>query len=175
MRTPQKNVSFEIADLTDSDFYKSLGDLRWDIILCSMVLHDCHDISKLAFHLPNLLADKGIFVFSIPHPCFNTPPNIMNIVDGGCLVDDNPVLTLQGYSQEQEFPFKGKPNQPIAHPNFHRPIHKILNLFFKHGMCLTGFEEPHLSEIKENFLPSDSLWSKLAQFPPVLICRMEKR
>ncbi len=172
-RTP--HVQFELGDLTDDNLYQNLKNRGpWDSILCSMVLHDCPDLKPLSENISRLLRIDGEFIFSIPHPCFNMPLYMSLVHKDGKLIADGGTITLTGYSQSQHFVGKGKPNQPIEHHNFHRPIGTLLKTFFDQGLVLTAYEEPVLRDLEHNYLTPENLWSKLSEFPPALICKFKR-
>jgi SAM-dependent methyltransferase len=174
-RTLLPHVNFELGDLTAENLYLDLkAKGPWDIILCSMVLHDCPDIKPLAKNISSLLRIDGEFIFSIPHPCFNTPPYMRFVHQDGELITDDGAITLTGYSQIQHFVGKGKPNQPIEHHNFHRPVSVLLKMFFDQGLVLSAYEEPVLRDLDRNYLTPESLWSKLSEFPPALTCKIKR-
>ena len=174
-RTLQPLVNFELGDLTAENLYLNLKKKGpWDTILSSMVLHDCPDLKPLAKNISCLLRIEGEFIFSIPHPYFNASPYMHLVHKDGKLISDDRAITLTGYSKIQHFVGKGKPNQPIEHYNFHRPVGILLKMFFDEGLVLTAYEEPVLRDLGHNYLTPENLWSKLSEFPPALICKFKR-
>jgi len=66
-------ISFKVVDATDEHALLELGTERFDSAVSNMALMDIADITSIVRALPRLLKDKGCFVFSIPHPCFQPP------------------------------------------------------------------------------------------------------
>ncbi len=66
-------IDYRMIDATDEAQLGTLVDVgRFDHVVSSMVLHDMPTITPLITFLPTLLNPKGSFIFSVPHPCFNS-------------------------------------------------------------------------------------------------------
>jgi len=157
-RQRSNNIRFEEMSLTNE---KQLFDLalneKFDRIVCSMVLHDMSSIDPFFKSLKLLLKPKGTFIFSIPHPCFNTPATLFE--PAGC-------ITIKNYIKSTTSKMCSKPNQPIKQLVFHRPMTEYFNSLIAVGMVMNGFEEPCVDP-KE----SDNLWKMRSEIPPALIAR----
>jgi len=153
-------ITYEIMDLTDAKALKKLGQLKkFDRIVSSMVLHDMTDVRPFFESLKFLLKPEGYFIFSIPHPCFNSP---------SVLFEPEGSLTVKGYMQQATFKMKSKPGQPIEQMVFHRPIQEYFTLLIAQGLVMDGFEEPC---VDPKLLPEQSIWAKRPEIPPALISR----
>lgn len=155
-----QGIKFEKMDLTDEFKLRKLAQSKtFDRIVCSMVLHDMSDIRPFFESLQFLMKPKGYFVFSIPHPCFNSPT---------VLFEPQECLTVRNYIHLETSKLRSKPGQPIEQFVFHRPMREYFNLLLKQGMAMTGFEEPC---VDSKILPEKSIWAQRPEIPPVLISR----
>jgi 2-polyprenyl-3-methyl-5-hydroxy-6-metoxy-1,4-benzoquinol methylase len=153
-------IKFEQMDLTDGAKLKKLGDSQnFDRIVCSMVLHDMSNIRPFFESLSSLLKPRGSFIFSIPHPCFNSASVLFKPM--GC-------LTISDYIHPKTSKMRSKPGQPIEQLVFHRPLTEYFNLLMAQGMVMNGFEEPC---VDPKLLPEKSLWGQRSEIPPALISR----
>ena len=158
LRSP--NISYQEIDLTSKEQLSQLAQTQiYDRIVCSMVLHDMSTVDPFFESLRLLLKPKGSFIFSIPHPHFNSPYVSLGHSD---------FLAVTDYIQSNTFRLRSKPDQPIDQLVFHRPMTYYFNLMIAQGMVMTGFEEPC---IDSKLLPENSLWKKYPGIPPTLISR----
>jgi SAM-dependent methyltransferase len=154
------DISYQEMDLTNKDHLCQLSQAQsFDRIVCSMVLHDMSNIHPFFESLRLLMRPKGSFIFSIPHPCFNSPFVIFE--PAGC-------LTVKDYIHLKTSKMRSKPGQPIEQLVFHRPIREYFNILLTQGMVMTGFEEPC---VDPKLLPKDSLWGQRSGIAPALISR----
>ncbi len=157
-------ITYEIMDLTDVNALKNLGQQKkFDRIASSMVLHDMSDVRPFFESLQFLLKSEGYFIFSIPHPCFNSPSVLFEPEEG---------ITIKSYIKPETFKMKSKPGQPIEQMVFHRPIQEYVNLLAAQGFVMDGFVEPC---VDPKLLPEHSIWAKRPEIPPALISRWKHR
>ncbi len=155
-----KLMQYEEMSLTDREKLRDLAKRRtFDRIVCSMVLHDISSVVPFFECLHLLINPKGSFIFSIPHPFFNSPSVLFE--PPGC-------LTISGYDKQKTSKLRSKPGQPIEQLVFHRPLREYFNLLIDHGWVMNGFEEPC---VDPKNLPSESLWSRYPDIPPALLSR----
>ena len=124
-----------------------------------MVLHDMSTIVPFFAALRFLLKKNGSFIFSIPHPCFNSPFTSF---------EPEGQITVKGYQMQSTSKMRSKPGQPIEQLVFHRPLQEYFNLLIAQGMVMNGFVEPC---VDPKILPEGSVWSQRPEIPPALICR----
>ena len=109
-----------------------------------MALMDIADIRPLASALFRLLKPGGRFVFTVPHPCFNTA----SVKRAAEEEDRDGDLRTVHYVKVSEYltpsagPVIGIPGQPVPHLYFDRPISLLLKTFFDVGFVLDALEEP---------------------------------
>ncbi|VHO03477.1 class I SAM-dependent methyltransferase [Candidatus Rhabdochlamydia sp. T3358] len=159
-RKRSSDISYQEMDLTNEVQLLQLAkNQSFDRIVCSMVLHDMSNIHPFFESLRLLMKPKGSFIFSIPHPCFNSP--LVLFEPTGC-------ITVKDYIHLKTSKLRSKPGQPIEQLVFHRPIREYFNILLRHGMVMTGFEEPCVAP---KLLPENSLWSQRSGISPALIAR----
>ncbi len=158
-------IEYRIVDAADSGQLKKLISKKaFDCIICSMVLHNLPTIKPMAKALPKLLKPSGKFIFSVPHPCFNSGlTDIQNLNIG---MDKKQLFLPNQYIKSESFEIFSKPNQPVKQMSFHRPLSQLFDEFFRAGLVMTGFVEPVAGTSK---LPKDFLWAKLSEIPPAII------
>lgn len=159
------NIRWQVLDATSEQALNEISENEnFDIVVCSMALHDLPTISPLLSSLKALMKNEGQFIFSIPHPCFNM---------GEVLLDfnpDTPSVCRSSYIEPMHLEMKSKPNQPINQHCFHRSLTDIFNQCFSAGLVLTNFEEPTLLDTTDDLTHVDLDWKYLPHIPPALIC-----
>jgi len=165
-------VNFQIIDATDRSQLLSLGQGKYDSALCNMALFDMADIEILFQVLPLLLKPHGTFVFSIAHPAFNNA-SCVHVAEE---MDDGGIQTVYSIKVSRYMsPFNRRGvalrNQPKLQVYFERPLQYYLNLGFKNGFILDGFEERAFPpETPQNFPLG---WGgNFSELPPALVARM---
>jgi hypothetical protein len=120
-----------------------------------MVLMDMPDVTVLFECAAQLLAPNGAFVFAIQHPCFNSAFT-QEYQDGIHITDYQTVYTSKGVAI---------PMQKHEQYYFHRPIAHYLQLAFKNGFTVSGWEEPVFS--------TETHSGVFTKIPPVLVVRLQ--
>ncbi|MGG1550768.1 class I SAM-dependent methyltransferase [Paenibacillus ferrarius] len=165
------NISYKVVDATKSEELLALGEGSFDGAVANMALMDISDLSGLLEALPRMLKPNGVVVFSIPHPCFQSP-NTRRIHEsedvGGRVVTRNSVQ-VSSYLQPEPMESIGVKGQPVAHYVFHRPLHYYIDRFVRAGFVLDGLEEPAFAYDAARTERFD--WYKL---PPAVIFRFRK-
>jgi SAM-dependent methyltransferase len=165
-------IDYRVIDATRSEQLRSLGEHRYDAVLCVMALMDIPDIDPLLAEVPRLLAKGGAFVFAIQHPCFNSNAMSMLIEQedrGGKLVTRYS-LRLSDYLHIPAGRGIGIPGQPEPHHYFHRPLADVLGRCFRQGLVVDGLLEPALEDMHDD--ARGTSWVNYGQFPPVLVVRL---
>src|SRR5207244_9203024 len=65
-------IDYRLVDLTREDQTAALGTRAFDAAVCNMALMDIASITPMLRAVWQTLKPGGRFVFSVPHPCFNT-------------------------------------------------------------------------------------------------------
>jgi 2-polyprenyl-3-methyl-5-hydroxy-6-metoxy-1,4-benzoquinol methylase len=170
--TYEGRIDYHVADATDYDALLKFGVERFDRAVANMALMDIADIGPLTRALSQLLKPGGLFVFSIPHPCYQSP-NARKIHETeeieGQIVTRNSVQITK-YLTPESFETIGIRGQPVPHLLFHRPLTYYMNLFLGAGFIMDGWEEPSFQLDADSAARFD--WYEL---PPAVIFRFRKQ
>jgi 2-polyprenyl-3-methyl-5-hydroxy-6-metoxy-1,4-benzoquinol methylase len=169
-----ERIEYLVLDATDEAALLALGEGQFDAALCNMALFDMADIEPLMRALARLLRPGGRFVFSVLHPCFNSPHMALVAEEedrAGDLVTTYSVKVFN-YITPTVTHAAAMRNQPKPQLIFHRPLEVLLGHGFKAGFVLDGLEE--------RAFPSDhpptrdylSWGANFSEIPPVLVARM---
>jgi 2-polyprenyl-3-methyl-5-hydroxy-6-metoxy-1,4-benzoquinol methylase len=164
-------IEYHVIDATNYDSLINLGIEKYDHAVANMALMDISDITVLTKALHKLLKTNGTFVFSIPHPCFQTPGmrKIHETEDiNGEIVSRNSIQTTK-YLTPEPIEVIGIKGQPVPHLIFHRPLSYYINLFSSSNFVLDGLEEPSFTIDEKANDKFD--WYEL---PPAAILRFRK-
>jgi len=166
-------VTLHVIDATDETQFLPLGEAKFDMALSNMALFDIADIKPLFRTLPKLLKPGGAFVFSITHPCFNNA-SCAHIVEE---VDNNGEMQITYSIKTSRYmtPYSARGlalrNQPKPQVYFERPLQEYLNLGFKNGFVLDGFEERAFPPETPQVHPLG--WGgKFSEIPAAIVMRM---
>ena len=167
-------INFLVADVTSPQELTYLNQYTFDKAVSTMTLMDIASIRPLISSLARLLPPKGVFVFSICHPCFNTPSKkrIAEKIESGNRMNEILSVNISDYITPTAQKGVFAEGQPVAHYYFNRPISYIFNAFFEEGFVLNGINEPTFNQgdITTNTLWSS--WEYFTEIPPVLVARM---
>ena len=165
-------IELRRIDATDEAQLLALGERRFDAAVCSMALMDMADIRPLASALSRLLKPGGRFVFTVPHPCFNTA----SVKRAAEEEDRDGELRTVYYAKVSEYitPTAGRgvgiPGQPAPHYYFDRPLSLLFRTFFDAGFVMDALEEPVERGRSNRERPLS--WSNFPEIPSVLAARM---
>jgi SAM-dependent methyltransferase len=150
----------------------SLGERRFDSAVCSMAMMDMIVIDPLMDSLRELLKPAGRFIFSLPHPCFNT--NDMKFTSD-LVVQQDRIQQIFGVEIRQYLSHRpglsvGIINQPQPHHFFHRPLSAIFAACSSGGFAVDGLEEPAYppESVREK---NPFSWQKRPEIPPIIVIR----
>jgi SAM-dependent methyltransferase len=165
-------IGYHVVDATDESALISLGEARFDAVVCNMALMDIADIQPLFRAVRRLLKLGGRFVFTLQHPCFNHEAMTMVLEQAsvnGTLIDHYAVK-LSDYLNIGARLSVGAAGEPSAHVVFHRPLHLLLNTAFAAGFALDGVEEP---AFPVDMQPNQPLsWLNFHTIPAVFAARL---
>lgn len=159
-------IDFRVMDATDFNALMKLGEGSYDKAVANMALMDIADIQPLLKGIYELLKPEGVFVFSIMHPCFQTPGmrKVMESVDQGSGGKKRSGVQVFSYKTPECYEGNAIEGQPALQYYYHRPLSDILHQSFEEGFVLDAMEEPCFSgEEKE--------WTEI---PPAMILRLRK-
>ena len=160
------DIRWQVLDATSSDELNKIAKKEsFDVVVCSMALHDLATISPLLNFLRGVMNTGASFIFSIPHPCFNMGAVSLDFTS------EKPMVSRSTYIEPMHLEMKAKANQPINQHCFHRSITDIFHQCFSVGLVLDGLQEPALADIQDDLNEVDLDWKYLPSIPPALICR----
>jgi 2-polyprenyl-3-methyl-5-hydroxy-6-metoxy-1,4-benzoquinol methylase len=164
-------IEYRLVDATDKAALLALGEKQFDAAVCTMALMDMSSIEPMISTLPKLLKTGGRFVFSVPHPAFNSGTARLTAEE---IYQDGELVTISGikitdYAQAFAYMGIGIKGQSEPQHYFHRPVSMLFNTCFKYGFVLDGMEEPTLPEDLEKKTESPFNWVRI---PPILVARM---
>jgi 2-polyprenyl-3-methyl-5-hydroxy-6-metoxy-1,4-benzoquinol methylase len=169
-----ETIDYHVLDGTDEQALMALGEHQYDAAMCNMALFDMAQIEPLFHSLARLMLPGGRFVFSVIHPCFNSP-HMSHMAEKQDLegeVTTTYSLRIMQYITPSIAHGVAIVGQPQVQLYFHRPLETLLQAGFDAGMVLDGLAEPTF--------PVDHPLGKVLlgwnanyhEFPPVLVARM---
>jgi len=164
-------IEYRVIDCTDKEQLLTLGERRFDQVVCTMALMDMAEIEPLVSASARLLRAGGHFVFSVLHPCFNsglTKQGMERHDIGGKLVEEY-FVKVSHYSQPVTTKGLAMLGQPVPQFYFHRPLAVLLQPFLSEGFVLDGLVEPSFGAKAEG----QKLWKLVyREIPPALVARL---
>jgi 2-polyprenyl-3-methyl-5-hydroxy-6-metoxy-1,4-benzoquinol methylase len=173
----EKRIDYLVLDATDEQALLALGERTFDAALCSMALFDMAEIAPLMRALARLLRPTGRFIFSVLHPCFNSP----HIAQVGEQQDrEGQVVTIYSvkvydYISPTVTHAAAIRGQPQPQPLFHRPLQVLLGTAFEAGFVLDGLEERAFPPDHPPAANPLSWGANFSEIPPVLVARVRLR
>jgi 2-polyprenyl-3-methyl-5-hydroxy-6-metoxy-1,4-benzoquinol methylase len=169
-----ERVTYLVLDANDEAQLLDLGEGAFDAALCSMALFDMADILPLMRALGRLLRPGGRFVFSVLHPCFNSPDvaHVAEMQD-----NDGDIITVYSvrvfrYMSPSVSRAVAIPGQPVPQLLFHRPLEILLGTAFQSGFVLDGLEERAFPPDHPSGRSPLSWGGNFSEIPPVLVARL---
>lgn len=164
-------IKYKVLDATNYDDLLELENEEFDGAVANMALMDIADIAPLINSLHKILKPNGNFVFSITHPCFQTP-GVIKVNESKEDIKGNMVfknsIQISNYLTPKPYKTTAIQGQTIPHHMFHRALSYYMNLAFESGFVLDGVEEPSFKKEKDE---NQFDWFEI---PPVIIFRFKK-
>ena len=170
---PDPGIEYRVIDATNEQQLLALGEDPFDAALSNMALFDMADLEPLFRVLPGLLKPGGAFVFSLTHPAFNNASamHVMEEADVEGVIKTVYSVKISRYMTPYHAKGLALLNQPQPQMYFEHPLQYYLNLGFKNGFVVDGFEERAFPP--EHAQVSPLGWGgKFSEIPPVLVVRM---
>ena len=171
----QSLLTYHVIDATDEQQLLSLGEQSFDSALSNMALFDMADIETLFQTLPKLLKPNATFVFSLTHPAFNNASSMHVAEEMDLEGEIKTVYSVKVSRYMTSYHAKGLAlrNQPKPQMYFERPLQYYLNLGFRNGFVLDGFEERAFPPESPQTFPLG--WGgNFSEIPAALIARFRK-
>ena len=124
-------IDYRVSDAADlSEFSGNC----FDLVTCFMALQDIKNYERAVSEVARVLKNKGRFVFSIPHPCFEM------VVDKG-----NRISTTTRYFGAAEDHIRWKMERllkPFETTSFHRTLTDYFSVLHKNRLLIRRLVEP---------------------------------
>lgn len=140
-----------------------LVDQAFGVVTCCHGLTDIPDLEATIHTVRRLLRPRGCFVFSIPHPCFQTPH-----YEWTTLEDGRTGQVLTGYFDEGFWRSANREGIRYRVGAYHRSLSTYLNALTQAGFTLDQLDEPRANGRLAEQNPG------YAQLPGVLIARCRR-
>jgi ubiquinone/menaquinone biosynthesis C-methylase UbiE len=124
-------IAYHVSDAADLSCFP---ESHFDLVTCFMALHDIEDYKKAVSEVARVLKNKGRFVFSIPHPCFE-----MIVQDG------NRMSTNSKYFVAAEDHVQWRMERllkPFVTTSFHRTLTDYSNVLSRNSLLIRRLLEP---------------------------------
>jgi len=169
-----EHIDYLVLDATDEAALLALGEGQFDAAICNMALFDMAKIEPLMRALARLLRPGGRFVFSVIHPCFNSPhmAHVAEVEDREGDIVTTYSVKVFSYITPTTVHAAAMRDQPKPQLIFHRPLQVLFGAGFDAGFVLDGLEErafPPDHPVGNNPL---SWGANFCEIPPVLVARM---
>ncbi len=123
--------------LDDARTLDRFGDASFDGVVCNFALMDIPDLSQTLRAVRRALRPDGWFVFSITHPCFQTPVSRWTINEEGATAREVGEYFVEGYWRSDNV--HGVRGKVGAH---HRTLSTYVNTLSEAGLTLDRLSEP---------------------------------
>jgi len=163
-------VEFEIVDATIiSDILKAGMNKNITKVVSNMAIMDISNIDTMFAAVGHLLDDKGLFVFSSVHPCFQNP-GMEKIIEYNDY-NDRPTIRkgikIFNYIRESIQKTLILANSEKTAIHYHRPLSVVVKCLSENSLVLDAIEEPVFKSNEDDHFE----WSEI---PPVIIYRAKK-
>jgi ubiquinone/menaquinone biosynthesis C-methylase UbiE len=150
--------------LDDARYLASVADESFDGVLGHLALMDIADLQATVLAVARVLRPGGWFVFSILHPCFNTPCS-----DEEMDANERLWRRVTGYWEEGYWLSATRPGPPGRVGSFHRTLSTYFKALVDAGFVVERVDEPRATgRLAEN----RPIW---AEVPAFLATRCARR
>ena len=147
----------------DAQTVSSIADATFDGTICNMSLMDVTDISATFHSVRRILREDGWFVFSITHPCFQTPVSTWANAEDGAVCREVRGYFAEGFWRSDNP--QGVRGQVGA---YHRMLSTYLNALAEAGFLLERLVEPQATGQIAASIPG------YAEVPAALVVRCKR-
>lgn len=130
------DIDYRVADAGTLD---GLADQQFTGVTANLSLNDIPDLGAVMRAVRRVLRPGAWFVFSVPHPCFESPHAMW-----GRTADDVPARLVSAYYDEV-FWRSSDPHGVRRVGNHHRMLSTYLNALINEGFVVADVAEPHPS------------------------------
>jgi len=118
----------------DASNLKEFSSGHFDIVTCFMSLQDIKNYKKAISEVSRVLRNQGRFIFSIPHPCFET-----------ITVNEKRISAGKRYFGAVKYPIQWdmeRLERPFRTTSFHRTLTDYFDALFKSRLFVSRLVEP---------------------------------
>ena len=130
-RKEKLGIDYYISDAADLSVF---SNNRFDLVTCFMALQDIANYEKAISEVARVLKNKGRFVFSIPHPCFEM------IVENGNRISTN--ARYFGAAEDHIHWKMARLLKPFETTSFHRTLTEYSTALCKNKLLIKRLLEP---------------------------------
>jgi len=130
-------IRYYVMGASNINKYK-FSDNHFDLITCFMSLQDIEDYKTAIAEVARVLKYRGRFVFSIPHPCFET-----------IILEGNRIKAAERYFGTVRYPIQWKMKRlvkPFKTTSFHRTLTDYSQALSKSNLFVSRLVEPKPTE-----------------------------
>ena len=127
----KQGISYYVLDASD---LKKFPSDHFDLVTCFMSLQDIKNHKKAISEVSRVLRNKGRFVFSIPHPCFETITVNGKRISAGERYFGAVRYSIQWNMERLERPFRTT--------SFHRTLTDYFDTLFRNKLFVSRLVEP---------------------------------
>lgn len=146
--------------LTDAQVGAALGSAAFDGVTCGMALMPIPDLRATFQTVRRIMRPGGWFVFSITHPCYQTPRSRWVTREDGA-----PAREVSGYFDERFWTSANSAGVRGQVGEYHRTLATYLNTLVEAGLALERLDEPQATRRSAQVVPG------AREVPSILIAR----
>jgi len=124
-------IRYEVADASD---LAGIKDRDFQLVTCFMAMQDLRNYHQVVTEVARVLKDKGRFIFSIPHPCFEKIP-----------VEGKRVQAAKNYFETIEHHINWnmeRLEKPFKTTSFHRTLKDYFQSLYLNRLSVKRLVEP---------------------------------
>ena len=124
-------ICYHVLDATD---LKEFSNNHFDLVTCFMSLQDIENYKRAISEVARVLKNRGRFVFSVPHPCFET-----------ISIKGKRVSATRRYFGAVKYPVQWKMQRlvkPFRTTGFHRTLTDYFDALYKSKLFMSRLVEP---------------------------------
>jgi len=149
-------IRYYVLDAKD---IKMFQNNHFDLVTCFMALQDIEDYKKAITEVARVLKDGGRFIFSVPHPCFETTN-----------VKGKRISASERYFRTVKYPINWdmkRLSKPFRTTSFHRTLTDYFNALHRNRLFVSRLVEPRPT--KETLKKHPQLREVLAKPQSIII------
>jgi len=170
----EQSIAYHVLDATDEAALLGLGPGSFDAVICQMALFDISDIRPLLRAVAQLLKPGGYLLYSMMHPCFNSPNTTRTAEQADVAGEIVTTYAMKVYGYLSTVARRGAAirGQPKPQVYFHRSLETLLGQCFEAGFVVDALEEPAFPPDHDPTNHDLSWRGNFSAIPPVMMVRL---